>query len=137
MKFQIKEILHTDTWPIRHRVMWPEKKMDYIKLVNDVSGKHYGLFAGNKLVSVVSLFIVGDKAQFRKFATLEEEQGKGFGSALLQHVIKEVSKEHDRKMLWCNARKDKTYFYESFGMRKTNKQFTKGGIDFIIMEKQL
>ena len=85
------------------------------------------------LVSVISLFIDGDDAQFRKFATLADQQGKGLGSALLEHLIKEAQSRGVRR-LWCNARVDKTGFYERFGMTTTDHTFSKGGIDYVIME---
>ncbi len=37
--------------------------------------------------------------------------------------------------LWCNARADKTSFYERFGMIQTPKRFIKEGVNYIIMEK--
>ena len=40
-------------------------------LQDDEDGLHFGLFNKEKLVSVVSLFIDGEEAQFRKFATLQ------------------------------------------------------------------
>lgn len=132
----VKQISPNDTWPIRHKVMWPNKPIEYVKLPNDDKGQHFGLFSQDKLIAVISLFINGNKAQFRKFATLHEEQGKGYGTVLLQFIIKTAT-ELSLAVLWCNARADKTYFYEKFGMHKADKQFTKGGIDYVIMEQQL
>lgn len=65
---------------LRHEVMWPDEDFDYIKLKDDDAGIHFGLFKENMLISVVSLFVDKDEAQFRKFATLKSEQGKGYGS---------------------------------------------------------
>lgn len=114
--------------------MWPDKPLDYVKLDNDEEGYHYGLFLGDRLVSVVSLFIEGDEGQFRKFATDLDEQGKGYGSELL-HFLFNKTEEENVKRIWCNARKDKAGFYEKFGMQTTDNEFTKGGIDYVIMEK--
>lgn len=136
LDFFIKQISPQETWPIRHQVMWPEKPITYVKLPNDDEGRHFGLFSQDKLIAVISLFINGNETQFRKFATLREEQGKGYGTALMQFILKTTA-ELATEIVWCNARADKTYFYEKFGMQKTDKQFTKGGIDYIIMEKQL
>ncbi|WP_342707766.1 GNAT family N-acetyltransferase [Anaerobacillus alkalilacustris] len=70
--------------------MGPDKEIDYIKLKDDHYGIHFGLYQETKLVSGVSLFINNQEAQFRKFATLQEEQGKGYGSKLLDYVLNEA-----------------------------------------------
>lgn len=70
---KIKKIKAEQTWEIRHKVMWPNKPLAYVKISNDLEGLHYGLFVADKLVSVVSLFIKGEVAQFRKFATSIDE----------------------------------------------------------------
>lgn len=133
----IKQITAKDTWPLRHEVMWPDLPFDFIKLPEDSEGTHFGLFTNQKLVSVVSLYqtAVGI-AQFRKFATLESEQGKGHGSKLLAHLI-EFVKAQGFHTLWCNARVDKTDFYKKFGMFETPETYIKENIKFVILKKVL
>lgn len=87
---EIKLIHKEEVWKLRHEVMWPEREPDYIKLADDDQGKHYGLYVGDRLVSVLSLFVNGTEGQFRKFATLELEQGQGYGSKLLNTVLAEA-----------------------------------------------
>ena len=77
MSLKITSISASDTWEIRHKVMWPNESIDFIKLPADKSGLHFGLWIDSQLISVISLFIKEDTAQFRKFATLVEYQGKG------------------------------------------------------------
>ena len=84
MAFEIRPILAAQTWPIRHLVMWPDEPMAYVQIPNDHEGKHYGLFVEQQLVSIISLFTDARSVQFRKFATLINFQGKGYGSALFQ-----------------------------------------------------
>ncbi|WP_229201206.1 GNAT family N-acetyltransferase [Arcticibacterium luteifluviistationis] len=134
MKTKISEIAASQTWPLRHEVMWPNMPFDYIKVAGDENALHYGLWQGEELVTVVSLFIEGKDAQFRKLATRVSEQGKGLGTSILNHVLTEA-KSKGIKRLWCNARVDKTKFYEKFGLVKTEQTFTKGGIDFVILER--
>lgn len=129
----IKEIKASETWDLRHRLMWPNHPFDFIILPNDEQGFHYGLFEKDILVSVVSLFIENDEAQFRKLATETEKRCLGYGSKLLSHVI-EVSKKKGLKKLWCNARVEKAIFYERFGLQKTSQTYSKGGIDFVVLE---
>lgn len=124
------------TWDLRHRVMWPNKELHFIKLPQDEKGVHFGLKKDGKLISVVSLFIENESAQFRKFATETAEQGKGHGTQLLQHIM-EYAQQQRLEKIWCNARVEKTSFYERFGMRKTNKWFSRGEIDYIVMERVL
>lgn len=134
MGYHIAQISAATTWPLRHRVMWPDKPLDYIKLAEDNTGLHYGLFLDEQLVSVISLFINGEQAQFRKFATEVTHQGQGYGSKLLKHLIQETTSRGIKK-LWCNARKDKCSYYERFGLTKTDQSFTKGGIAYVILIK--
>lgn len=132
----IKKINYQDTYEIRHVVMWPNQPLAFIKLEDDATGLHYGYFDGNRLVSVVSLFVNNHKIQFRKFATLKECQGLGYGTALLNHVIQSVE-QLEVTHIWCNARVEKTFFYERFGMHQTDKTFERKGQTYIIMEKKL
>lgn len=133
MNISIKEIKKEQAWELRHRVMWPEKEIDFIKLDDDDIGIHYGLFKESKLISTISLFIEGDSAQFRKFATVQDEQGKGYGSKLLEHIMKEA-KSNGVKHVWCNARENKKSFYKKFAMCATDRTFFKEGKNYIIME---
>lgn len=130
---KIKAIEASQTWQIRHEVMWPDQPFEFVKLEEDNAGLHFGVFDQEKLVSIVSCFIVNDEMQFRKLATLEDFQGKGIASKLLEYVLK-LAKEKDLKKVWCNARTNKKSFYEKFKMIDANKTFTKSGQEFTIME---
>ncbi|WP_299317042.1 GNAT family N-acetyltransferase [uncultured Maribacter sp.] len=134
MNSKIIQITSKETLPIRHQVMWPTKPLDYVKLNNDNEGLHYGLFLDNTLISIVSLFIKDEEAQFRKFATLENYQGKGYGSLLLNEII-QVAGKKSLKRIWCNARTNKMDYYKKFGMVVTDSTFRKGGLDYVIMER--
>ncbi|WP_332306428.1 GNAT family N-acetyltransferase [Bacillus timonensis] len=134
MGITIKRIDKEKAWEVRHKVMWPDKDYDYIKLEDDDVGLHFGLYKEDMLTSIISLFIKNDEAQFRKFATFQQQQGRGYGSALLDFVIKEA-KNHELKRIWCNARKNKVDFYKKFGLQETKQSFSKGGKSYVIMEK--
>lgn len=130
---EIRAIKASQTWNIRHEVMWPDQPFEFVQLTEDDSGLHFGVFIEEKLVSIVSCFIDGDEMQFRKLATLEEYQGKGIASELLHFILK-LAKERGLKKVWCNARTNKKSFYEKFGMSDTHKIFTKSEKKFTIME---
>jgi GNAT superfamily N-acetyltransferase len=129
----IIEIEASQTWQIRHEVMWPDFPMEYVQLEEDNSGSHFGVFDNEKLVSIVSCFFSEDEMQFRKLATLESYQGKGIASKLLNFIL-EIARNKKVKKVWCNARSNKKSFYEKFGMYATNKTFKKEGQEFTIME---
>lgn len=116
--------------------MYPGEPFESIKLLNDDEGLHFGLFVNEKLITIISLFVENNKVQFRKLATEVEEQGKGYGSKMLNYIFEYV-KKYDVENIWCNARIKKSKFYEKFGMIKTEKTYTKFGIDFVIMKKSL
>ncbi|AKG37859.1 GNAT family N-acetyltransferase [Paenibacillus durus] len=114
--------------------MWPEMDLDYVKLKDDDEGTHFGLFEGEQLIAVVSLFVNGEEAQFRKFATLTSHQNRGYGSRLLTYMLGEAERS-GVKRIYCNARSGKASFYEKFGFTVTEQTFAKGGKDYIVMER--
>lgn len=134
--YRIIPITAEDTLPIRHRVMWPDKPLNFVKLPDDDKGQHFGLYVENQLISVLSLFLEDHRAQFRKFATLQTHQGKGYGTLLLNHVILEATKQ-GATQIWCNARTEKADYYSSFGLMQTGEPIYKEGKAFITMTKNL
>ncbi len=131
---EIKQINASETLLIRHKVMWPDMPIEYVELPNDETGRHFGLFVNGEMTSILSLFVEDNEAQFRKFATVVEFQGLGYGTFLLERIIDLVNKEGIRK-IWCNARVEKSNFYERFNLKPTDKKYEKGGIEFVIMER--
>lgn len=130
---EIKAIEASQTWEIRHKVMWPHLPIEFVQLEEDNLGMHFGVFDQGKLVSIVSCFVVDHEMQFRKLATLEEYQGKGIASELLNYIFK-IAREQNLSRIWCNARSNKKSFYENFGMIDTYRIFAKEGQEFTIME---
>ncbi|EJF99678.1 GNAT family N-acetyltransferase [Flavobacterium sp. F52] len=130
---EIKTIKASDTWQIRHEVMWPDQPFEFVQLEEDDLGFHFGVFEDGKLVSIISCFIEGKEMQFRKLATLEEYQGKGMASYLLKYIL-EFAKSKKIEKVWCNARSNKKTFYEKIGFIDTHKMFVKAGQEFTIMQ---
>lgn len=133
---QIRQIEKEETWALRQQVMWPDKSIEFVKLMNDADGVHYGGFVGNELVTVVSLFICGARAQFRKFATCIQLQGKGYGSQLLEHVLQQAA-AFGATEVWCDARSEKAAFYHRFGLLEDGEPFNRNGKAYIRMVKKL
>ena len=65
MRKIIKAIPPQATWPIRHRVMWPNEPFDYIKLPADETGTHFGLWLNLCFMTIDELF-EGDYAENAK-----------------------------------------------------------------------
>ena len=133
---EIKEIKPSETLDLRHRILSPNKSVDSIILTEDDVGQHFGLFKDAQLISVISLFIENDMAQFRKFATETFEQYKGYGSILLNYIIEE-SVKNNVKNLWCNARLTALGFYEKFGFEVVSEKWIKNDIEYVKMERTL
>jgi len=130
----IEQIPPELTWRIRRQVLYPDQEFGKAILPNDDDGMHLGLFYENKLISVVSLFWNENEMQIRKFAIIEEYQGRGFGAELLKYLIEIAETEHC-ELIWCNARKNASGFYAKFGFKETDIAYHKDGHDFVIMEK--
>lgn len=130
---EIRQIIAAETWQLRHKVMWPNKPLEFVILPNDEYGFHYGLFEKERLVSVISLFKIGNEGQFRKFATDKDFQRKGYGSKLLEHLINEA-KLLNISYLFCSARTTAIVFYEKFGMKLASDIIRKNGKDYVKME---
>ncbi len=133
---QIEQIRHELTWRIRHEAMYPELPLEAVKLSSDPDGVHFGLYVGNTLSAVGSVFNEGSHYQLRKLATLSSFQGKGYGSMLLNYIIEYVRLERGIQ-LWCNARASAITFYEKFGFSQQGEFFFEHGIDFVIMKLHL
>lgn len=125
--------------PVRHQAMYAGRSLDLAKVEGDDTAIHWGIRADGKLVSVISLFDLsqyGGSLQFRKFATLEEYRGKGYGSRLLKSVL-DYAEEKRYNRLWCNARFSALSWYERFGFVQEGEPWQKNGIDYIIISKMI
>jgi GNAT superfamily N-acetyltransferase len=130
----IEQISPRLTWRIRHQALYPELDFAKVILEDDDDGIHLGLFDQNTLISVASLFKRDTSMQFRKFATLSEYRGKGYGTELLAYLT-DYAKSTGCDHIWCNARRNASGFYSKFGFLETEKTFSKNGHDLVIMEK--
>lgn len=131
---QIEQIRPELTWRLRQEVLYPDEPLHQMKMEEDNHGYHFGAFADNKLVAVVSVFPGGADFQFRKFAVLPEAQGQGVGKALLNYITDFAVNEGGSR-LWCNARVSAIGFYAKYGFMQTGEAFSRNGIDYEIMEK--
>ncbi|HEX8428208.1 GNAT family N-acetyltransferase [Hymenobacter sp.] len=133
---EIRPIASADTYALRHQVLWPDKPLEYVKVENDAAGLHFGAFLKEELVAVISLFVEGAEARFRKFAAHPNYQRQGIGSALLQHIMAEA-RPHGATHIWCDARQDSAGFYARFGLLPEGPVFFKGPIPYVRMDREL
>ncbi|QJD98415.1 GNAT family N-acetyltransferase [Mucilaginibacter robiniae] len=107
-----------------------------MEMEEDNYGLHFGAFYQDDLVGVISLFQQGTDYQFRKFAVSPSMQNQGVGTAILQH-ISDFAKSQGGTRLWCNARSTATNFYYKHGFQENGETFTRKGINYLILEKDL
>lgn len=131
----IQKITWDEALPVRHCVLWPTKPLLFCKVEGDEAANHYGAFVDDKLVCVASIYIDGDKARLRKFATLLEFQSNGIGTKVIKHVISEL-KESSVDYFWCDARTSALGFYEKLGLQKQGIEFKKSGVLYYKMAVQ-
>ena len=130
---QIEEIDYNEILEVRHAVLYPNMDIAYAKVDNDHLGIHVGIKEAGNAVAVVSIFLDGRNIQFRKLATLPSYQGKGYGSTLIKWIIN-YAKEMKFDKIWGNARLDALPFYQKLDFKNTEKEFSRNGIDYTIVE---
>ena len=129
----IEQIFPALTWRLRQIAMYPDKEIIDMELPEDWDGIHFGLYYQYELTGVVSLFMNGNSAQFRKMAVLPSEQGKGFGLQLLKYLI-DYCKQQNMKNLWCNARVSAVGFYKKIGFQTVGEPYERNQLQYVKME---
>jgi len=132
----IRSISAQQALPIRQAVLWPNKPREFCQVAGDNTARHYGVWVDGQLVCVASIYLEGNKARLRKFATLASHQGQGVGSALLSHMINEL-KALGVGYFWCDARTTAVAFYGRFGLVVEGEVFQKSGLSYFKMAVNL
>ncbi|UGA55403.1 GNAT family N-acetyltransferase [Vibrio sp. VB16] len=132
----IRQIDWTQTIPVRHRVLWPDKPPEFCYVEGDEDGLHFGAFENDELVCVASVYIDGDEARLRKYATEIQFQGLGIGTAVLNEVIAYLKMNHIN-YFWCDARESALRFYGRFGMLSHGERFYKSDVAYYKMGMHL
>jgi len=128
----IRQIGWRETIPVRHRVLWPNKHETFCHVAEDEMGIHFGAFVNDILVCVASIYIDGNRARLRKYATEFKFQGLGIGSAVLNNVITYLI-TLNIDYFWCDARESAFSFYQRFGMTKEGVRFYKAEVPYFKM----
>lgn len=132
----IRALTEEEVLPIRQQVLWPDKPAEFCQVEGDDVAAHFGVFHHDTLVSVASIYQDGRVARLRKFATLPEFQGLGFGSGLIAHIVKTLNNANV-EYFWCDARVSAMGFYQQLGMEKRGDEFYKSGVLYVKMAMKL
>lgn len=117
----IKEILTSQTFPVRHSVLRKGMPIATCSFENDDLSTtfHYGCFKNETLVGVASLyqktnpkFKTTTQFQLRGMAVLDEFQKQGIGEQLLLFIENQVKELHAEAIIWCHARGSAVGFYK-------------------------
>ena len=120
----INRVAPEATVGVREAVLWPGRP-DMCRLAEDAQGLHLAANVNNDVVGVVSLFVDGAAARFRKFAVLEAHRGAGVGSRLLQAAEAEAYRL-GAKTIECDARAETAApYYEKRGYAAAGPPFAK------------
>ncbi len=133
---EINNITWQQTIPLRQQVLWPTKPPEFCQVDGDEQALHFGAYLDNKIACVASIYIDGDIARLRKFATGEPFQGRGIGSAMISHILVQL-KNINTKIFWCDARESAMSFYQRFGMKPMGKRFYKAEVSYFKMQVTL
>ena len=103
--------------------------------------KIYGISITNSLVGICVLQVVLDEAQINYFAVSKKFINKGFGSHLMNHLIKVCEKININKLLLevsdSNVTAEKFYSRFDFLTVGMRKNYYKDGTDAVLKEKKL
>lgn len=132
----IQQVDTQQVLPVRQQVLWPDKPMSFCLVDGDEIASHYGAFVADQLVCVASIYINGNQARLRKFATVEQYQGQGIGTKVIQHVLDSL-RNRDVDYFWCDARTTAIGFYHRFGLRSEGDEFHKSNVGYFKMSLSL
>ena len=120
----INRVAPEATVGVREAVLWPGRP-DMCRLAEDAPRLPLAATLGDdQVIGVVSLFVDGAAARFRKFAVLEAHRGAGVGSRLLQAAEAEAYRL-GAKTIDCDARAETASYYEKRGYAAAGPPFAK------------
>lgn len=129
---KIREISLEEALPVRHKVLWPDKPVEFCLVEGDENGLHIGAEVDDKVVCVASIYIKEGQARLRKFATCSDFQGRGIGTAVIAFTLEQL-KTKGVDYFWCDARETAIGFYQRFGMTVSGERFIKSDVPYFKM----
>lgn len=132
----IRTITAEQTLRLRQTVLWPDHPLSASRVDGDDSALHFGGFAADHLICTASLFPDGDQIRLRKFATHPDHQGKGHGTAMVQHLLAEA-RAQGAQQFWFDARESALPFYARLGFAASGDRFFKRDVPYLRMSMRL
>ncbi|MGL6247624.1 MAG: GNAT family N-acetyltransferase [Culicoidibacterales bacterium] len=114
---QFKQIQTQQTYPLRQRVLRPNRPLSACQFPTDDAQMtyHFGLVDEQEVIVAIVTFLETEKGhQLRGMACNPTFQNQGLGSKLLTHAYDHLQAEGITK-IWCQARIRAKSFYERLG----------------------
>jgi GNAT superfamily N-acetyltransferase len=130
-EYEIRAISVAETMPLRCEVLRPGRPAETARFEGDEDSttRHLGLFLGQRLVAIASLFSVECPSmprlpayQLRGMAVTPRLQSTGLGARLLANCI-DQARAVGAQILWCNARTCAAGFYGKDGFQIVGEEF--------------
>ncbi len=130
-KSRIAEISAKDTFPLRSLVLRNRNPSIECPFDGDLepTTRHFGVLVNGQIVTIASFYFITNEVvgkskmlQLRGMATHPDFVGRGFGKALVEHVIS-IYKESEVRIIWCNAREVAFGFYSRIGFKGVGENF--------------
>ena len=126
-------------YAIRIAVFVDEQRIPIEEEIDDLDetvAHHVLLFDGEEPVATARGYARGRTARIGRFAVLPEGRGKGFGAALVAHLIG-WARTGDFDEITLDAQVGVMPLYEKFGFRAEGPEFDDGGIPHRLMRLPL
>ena len=119
--------------------LWSKKQWD--KELKKEGTKVYGLLISNFVIGICVFQVVLDEAQINFFAVNKKYRKKGFGTYLMNYLIKECEKLNINKLFLevshTNFTAEKFYNRFDFSTVGIRRNYYKDGSDALLKEKKL
>ena len=119
--------------------LWSKKQ--WSKEFKKDDTKIFGLLIKNLVIGICVFQVVLDEAQINYFVVLEKFRNRGFGSQLMNYLIKQCERLNLNKLLLevSSSNFSAERFYSRFGFSTVGirKNYYKDGSDAVLKEKKL
>ena len=128
---EVKIIPAKETYSLRQEILRPHQDITQCQYEGDRDSttKHYGLFATDTLIGILSLYkrdtnqvSKSEGWQLRAMGIQERFRGRGYASKLLL-AAESDAKQQGTNYIWANARKAAVGFYQNYGYSIVGEEF--------------
>ena len=116
-------------------------KNQWVNELNKENIKVFGLFLSNLVIAICVFQLVLDEAQINYFVVNQKFRKRGFGSSLMNYLIKRCEKQNIKRLLLEVSHKNviAQKFYKKFDFFTVGKRknYYKDGSDALLKEKKI